>query len=68
MGVANSSRNLLTFYIFPESGIPIKYATTQRVTEPKNQMDSNRECIDDFTRKIAHKFKKRRLATLENRA
>ena len=43
LGIANSSSNLLTFSILPESGIPIQADTVQLVTEPEKGTDATKE-------------------------
>ena len=61
LGIANSSSNLLTFSILPESGIPIQAGTVQRVTEPEKGTDATKERMKSYSDKIAGKFKEKRL-------
>ena len=51
----------MTFFILPESGIPVQAGTVQRMTEPEKQTDANKERIRAFSDKIAAKFKEGRL-------
>ena len=75
LGITNSSSNILTFYILPESGIPIQAGTVQRVTEPEKNTESVKERMKSHSDRMAVKFKEKRLSaetstqpTLEKRS
>lgn len=62
LGIANSSSNILTFYILPESGIPMQAGTVQRVTEPEKNTESVKERMKSHSDRMAVKFKGKRLS------
>lgn len=63
LGIANSSANLMTFHILPESGIPVAAGTVQRMTLLEQETDANKERMAQYSRKISEKFKEGRLLT-----
>jgi len=63
LGVADSASNVMSYYILPESCIPITASTVQRVTHLEKQTEANTQRMKKFNEKISHKFKEGRLAT-----
>jgi len=61
LGIADSSSNLMSFRILPESGIPVVAGTVQRVTHLEQQTDVVKERMQDYSNKINLKFKEGRL-------
>jgi len=61
LGVADVVYNIHSFYILPESGIPIVAGTVQRVTQLELQTDANKQRIKSFNDKIADRFKEEHL-------
>ena len=52
LGVADSASNIMSYYILPESGIPIIAGTVQRVTTLELETDATKERIERFNQKI----------------
>ena len=67
LGIAHSSSNLMTFHVLPISGIPITAGTVQRMTELEKQTDANKERMQEFSEKIANKFKESHLLSGKDR-
>ena len=63
MNITESFSNLILYHVLPESGLPITAGTVQKVTETEKQTETNKERIETFSKKLAEKFKKDRLAT-----
>ena len=51
----------MTFHILPASGIPITAGTVQHITHIEQQTDLVQQRMNDYTIKIADKFKEGRL-------
>ena len=63
LGIAESSSNIMSYSVLPESGIPVVAGTVQRVTYLEQQTEANQQRMKAFNAKIANKFKEGRLAT-----
>ena len=62
LGIADSSSNMMTFHVLPESGIVVRAGTVQRVTKLELDTDAVRDRVKQFNGKMADKFKEQRLA------
>ena len=61
LGIADSASNIMSYYVLPESGIPVIAGTVQRMTYLEQQTDANKERMKSFSSRIADKFKEGRL-------
>jgi len=61
LGISHQIGNLMSFWILPESGIPISCTTVSRVTPVEAQMDMNKDRFRKFDESIGRKFKEPRL-------
>ena len=57
LGVADSASNIMSYYVLPESGIPVIAGTVQRMTYLEQQTDANKERMKSFNSRITDKFK-----------
>ncbi|MEM7375750.1 MAG: hypothetical protein AAF587_44565 [Bacteroidota bacterium] len=62
LGISESATIMTTYWILPESGIPVSAGTVQRVTHLEQQTDSFKEKCSAYTKKIADTFKEDRLS------
>ena len=61
LGMAETSANIISYYVVSESGKPVTASTVQRVTVLEQQTDANKQKMNIFSEKIAHRFKEPRL-------
>ena len=62
LGVAESASNIMSFYILPESGVPVVAGTVQRITYLEQQTDAVKERMKAYSNCISLKFKEGRLS------
>ena len=54
LGVSHKVGDMMSYWILPESGIPISCTTVQRVTELELEKEENKERIKEFNEKIKY--------------
>ena len=55
-GVSQRVGQLMSYWILPESGIPVSCTTVQRITNMEKQTDEYKEILKDFDVKLEHKW------------
>ena len=61
LGITDSASNLMSYWVLPESEIPIIVGTVQPVTTLEKGTDANKARIKACNEKIAEKFKEKRI-------
>ena len=61
LGVSHQFGYLTSYWILPESGIPVSITTLQQVTNREGQTDQNKKRVDTYDKLIADRFNKQYL-------
>ena len=61
LGVAHRVGMLMSFWVLPESGIPVAATTVSRIPQLEKELEANQTRFQQYDEKIAAKFKEERL-------